>query len=71
MGDDKRDGSKQWESIAPPDPGDIGDAAQIQMPGKPPNLAFDPSKRHEELASIAGEHALAEAAKKPSGKVKK
>jgi hypothetical protein len=60
MGTDKQDRSRQPDEILPPDPGDIADAAQIQMPGKPPNLAFDPSKRNEKAARITGERALAE-----------
>ena len=69
MGDHKHDRSKQPDSVVPPDPGDIDDAAQRQMPGKPPNLAVDPSKRHKEPARIAGEPALAEE-EKLSGKCK-
>jgi hypothetical protein len=41
------------------------------MPGKPPNLAFDPSKPNEELARAAGDRALAEAAEKLRKKKKK
>jgi len=48
----------------PPTIGDMADEAQKQMPGKPPNLAFDPSKRNEELARAAGDRALAEAEEK-------
>jgi hypothetical protein len=55
----------------PPTVGDMADEAQKQMPGKPPNLAFDPSKRNDELARAAGDRAMAEAAKKPRRKTKK
>jgi hypothetical protein len=44
--------------------GDMADEAQKQMPGKPPNLIFDPGKRNEELARAAGDRALAEAAER-------
>jgi hypothetical protein len=50
MSDDKQDRSKPPDSVVPPDPGDIADAAQMQMSGKPPNLVFDPSKRNKEPA---------------------
>ena len=60
MAIDKQKRPWQPDNIGPPDPGDIADAAQIQMPGKPPNLAFDPSKRRKQPARIAGERALAE-----------
>jgi hypothetical protein len=70
MSNHKQDRPKQPDSVVPPDPGDIADAAQIQMPGKPPNLAFDPSKRNQDAARIAGESALAEE-EKLSAKFKK
>ncbi|HWG79497.1 MAG TPA: hypothetical protein VN681_06980 [Stellaceae bacterium] len=57
MSDDRQDRSKQPDSVEPPDPGDIADAAQIQMPGKPPNLAFDPSKRNKQPARVTGKRA--------------
>ena len=60
----KRQKSSIGDDSAHPDPGDIADVAQQQMPGKPPNLTFDPSKRYEELAREAGERALAEAARR-------
>ena len=60
MSDDRPDRSKQPDSVQPPDPGDIADAAQIQMPGKPPNLAFDPSKRNKNPARDTGKRAPAE-----------
>jgi len=60
MSDDKQDRSRQPDDSGPPDPGDIADAAQIQMPGKPPNLAFDPSKRRKQPARTGGERAPAE-----------
>jgi hypothetical protein len=60
MGTDKQDRSRPPDSGLPLDPGDIADAAQIQMPGKPPNLTFDPSKRHKEPARTTGEGATAE-----------
>ena len=59
MGTDKQDRSRQPDEVVPPDPGDVADAAQIQMPGKPPNLAFDPSKRNKQPARTT-EDALAE-----------
>jgi hypothetical protein len=40
---------------------DIADAAQEQMPGKPPNLTYDPSRRSEEQEREAGDRALDEA----------
>ena len=60
MSDDKQDRSRQADGAASPDPGDIADAAQIQMPGKPPNLAFDPSKRRKPPARTSGEQPRAE-----------
>ena len=60
MGTDKQDRSRQPDEVVPPDPGDVADAAQIQMPGKPPNLAFDPSKRNKQPARTTAENALAE-----------
>ena len=60
MSTDKQDRSGQPDRAPPRDPGDIADAAQIQMPGKPPNLAFDPSKRNKAPARTTGERARAE-----------
>jgi len=60
MGSDKQERPRPPDEALPPDPGDIADAAQIQMPGKPPNLAFDPSKRNKARARTTGERARAE-----------
>ena len=49
----------------------MADEAQKQMPGKPPNLTFDPSRRNEELARAAGDRAMAEAEEKLRRKAKK
>lgn len=46
---------------AEPEPGDMGDEAVKQMPGKPPDLTFDPGKRYDELARQSGDRAMAEA----------
>jgi hypothetical protein len=59
MGTDEQVRSRQLDDVAPPDPGDIADAAQRQMPGKPPNLAFDPGKRNKERARTTDEPAPA------------
>jgi hypothetical protein len=56
-GDNGRDGME-----------DIGDAAQAQMPGKPPNLTYDPSRRKERLEREAGERAIEEAEKEKAGR---
>jgi hypothetical protein len=40
---------------------DIADAAQEQMPGKPGNLTYDPSRRTEKQEREAGDRALDEA----------
>ena len=70
MGERKPDKAKDGID-EPPTVGDMADEAQKQMPGKPPNLAFDPSKPNEELARAAGDRALAEAAEKLRRKKKK
>jgi nucleoside-diphosphate-sugar epimerase len=70
MGDRKRDKANVGDD-EPPTVGDMADEAEKQMPGKPPNLAFDPSKRNEELARAAGDRALAEAEEKLRRKKKK
>jgi hypothetical protein len=68
MGEQKKahDGADE-----PPKVGDMADEAAKQMPGKPPNLTFDPSRRNEELARAAGDRAMAEAAEKLRRKAKK
>jgi hypothetical protein len=43
---------------------DEADMAQQQMPGKPPNLTYDPSKRIEELSRKSGDEALEDALRK-------
>ena len=68
MGDQKKanDGADEAPTV-----GDMADEAQKQMPGKPPNLTFDPSRRNEELARAAGDRAMAEAEEKLRRKAKK
>ena len=62
---------KAGDADEPPTVGDMADEAEKQMPGKPPNLSFDPSKRTDELARGAGDRALAEAEEKLPRKKKK
>ena len=65
------EGKRDVYDADPPVVGDMADEAAKQMPGKPPNLAFDPSKRTAALVRAAGDRAMAEAAKKPRRKKKK
>jgi hypothetical protein len=62
---------KAGDADEPPTVGDMADEAEKQMPGKPPNLSFDPSKRTDELARAAGDRAVAEAEEKLPRKKKK
>ncbi len=70
MGERKPDKADDGDD-EPPTVGDMADEAEKQMPGKPPNLAFDPGKRNDELARAAGDRALAEAEQKLRRKTKK
>lgn len=71
MADPKRPNPKETDdSPAESEPGDMADEAAKQMPGKPPDLTFDPGKRYDELARRSGDRAMADAEKEERRKKK-